>query len=134
MRIQFQRGVLALLLLSLWATATPTAHPQQDPTFRLMTLERRVDQLQNRVDFLDRNQQNQALVTPTTPNYNNELLLEMQRQQLSLAQQILDLEKRFLTMQKRLDQVAERLPEKPAEKPAEKTKETAPTKPAARRP
>lgn len=131
MRIQFQRGALALLLLSLWATATPTANPQQDPTFRLMTLERRVDQLQNRVDFLDRNQQNQTLSLPTTPNYNQELLLEMQRQQLSLAQQIVDLEKRFLTMQKRLDQLAERPPEKPKE---EKPKEAAPSKPAPRRP
>ncbi len=98
--------------------AATSAAPQQDPTFRLMTLERRVDQLQQRLDFVERNQQNQSLNTGNARNYNNELLLEIQRQQLSLAQQNVELQQRMLEMQKTIDRLSE-----------QHQKETAPAKP-----
>jgi hypothetical protein len=112
-----------LTLILLAAVAVPNAAPQQDPTFRLMTLERRVDQLQQRLDFSERNQQNQVLNQGNTRNYNNELLLEIQRQQLSLAQQTVEMQQRMLEMQKTIDRLSEQnkktesviTPAKPAE-------------------
>jgi hypothetical protein len=108
---QFKRRLTLLaggLLLSAGLSSTaPTATPQQDPGFRLLNLERRVDQLQMRLDFIERNQQAQALAPATTSQYNNELVLELQRQQLSLAQQVIEQERRMLDMKKALDRLAE---------------------------
>lgn len=111
--------------------AATSAAPQQDPTFRLMTLERRVDQLQQRLDFVERNQQNQSLNTGNARNYNNELLLEIQRQQLSLAQQNVELQQRMLEMQKTIDRLSEQ--HQKATTPA-KPEESAKPKPTPRKP
>ena len=56
---------------------------------------------------VERAQQNQALNTGNTTNYNQELLNEIQRQQLSLAQQNLELQRRVLEMQKTIDRLVE---------------------------
>ena len=120
--------------LVLIVIAATSAAPQQDPTFRLMTLERRVDQLQQRVDFVERNQQNQTLNTGNARNYSNELLLEIQRQQLSLAQQNVEMQQRMLEMQKTIDLLVEQA-QKPEKAPAPaKPEETAKPKPTPRKP
>lgn len=125
----------SLLLLAAFApSAALTGAPQQDPTFRLMTLERRVDQLQQRLDFVERNQQTQTLNAGNTRNYNNELLLEIQRQQLSLAQQNVELQQRILEMQKTLDRLTEQSKKaEPVPAPA-KPAESAKPKPTPRKP
>jgi hypothetical protein len=125
----------ALMFANGLPAANPSAAPQQDPTFRLMNLERRVDQMQSRMDFIERNQQSQALAPATTNQYNNELVLELQRQQLSLAQQVIQHERRLLDMQKTIDRLAENLAEKkPKEGPPAKNEEGAKPKTTPRKP
>ena len=97
-------GLAGVLCLS----ALPFAS-QQDATFRMLNLERRCDQLQQRVDSLERQMQNQALAGVTDPN--RELILDMQRQQLSFQQQMLATQQIQLELKKALDQQALRLQE-----------------------
>lgn len=123
-----------LTLILLATVAVPDAAPQQDPTFRLMTLERRVDQLQQRLDFIERNQQNQVLNQGNTRNYNNELLLELQRQQLSLAQQTVELQQRMLELQKTIDRLSEQNKKSEQAPAAAKPAESAKPKPTPRKP
>ena len=97
-------GMAGVLCLS----ALPFA-PQQDVTFRMLNLERRCDQLQQRVDSLERQIQNQAIAGVVDPN--RELILDMQRQQLSFQQQMLAAQQIQLELKKALDQQAVRLQE-----------------------
>ncbi len=125
-------GMAGVLCLS----ALPNA-PQQDVTFRMLNLERRCDQLQQRVDALERQIQNQTMAAGVT-DPNRELILDMQRQHLSFQQQMLATQQLQLELKKALDQQAVRLqelekraPEKPMnDKPAVKATPT----PAPRRP
>ncbi len=113
-------GMAGVLCLS----ALPFA-PQQDVTFRMLNLERRCDQLQQRVDSLERQMQNQAIAGVTDPN--RELIIEMQRQQLSFQQQMLAAQQLQLELKKALDQQAVRLQElekRGSEKPAVKATPT----------
>lgn len=124
-----------LVLLAVTTLSAASTHaPQQDPTFRLMTIERRLDQMQQRLDFVERNQQTQTLNAGNTRNYNNDLLLEIQRQQLSLAQQTVELQQRMLEMQKTIDRLSEAAKKAdPTPAPAKST-ESAKPKPAPRKP
>ena len=112
-------GVLGLSLLSIGA-ATQIG---QDQTFRLLNLERRVDQLQTRLDYVERAQQNQSLSPGNTAN--QERVLELQTQLFNQGQQIVHLQKQMLEMQKEVDRLTERVA---AGQKAEKPKETSPTK------
>ena len=107
-------GVPALILLF-------TANHFQDINYRLINVERRLDQLQQRVDFIERNIQNQNLSNTNSANNSTAIVLELQRQQLALAEQIVTLEKRMLEQQKTIDQLREGTPEK-KEKSKENTK------------
>jgi hypothetical protein len=77
--------------------------------------------MQIRLDSLERAQQTQAASNTTGAQNANELLLEMQRQQLLVAQQQIALQQEFLKQQKLIDQLTERLAER---EKGEKTKET----------
>lgn len=125
-------GLVLLAVTSL--SAAPAGAPQQDPTFRLMTLERRVDQLQQRLDYVERNQQSQTLNSGNTRNYNNELLLEIQRQQLSLAQQNVALQQHLLEMQKTIDRMGEQKKQPEQASAPAKPSEGAKPKPTPRKP
>ena len=96
-----------LLLLSL-APATTTGNNAQDLTFRLMNIERRLDQLQIRVDSVERTFQNQALSNTGSSNVATQALLELQRQQLSLASQLLTMQKQMLELKREIDLQASR--------------------------
>jgi len=89
----------------------------QDPTFRIVNLERRVDQLQQRVDFVERQQQNQPQVHPAT--VSPELVLEIQRQTISLQQQMVQAQEQLLKLQKAIDELSNQQP--PKESPAKET-------------
>ena len=117
--------LVVLLCVSLLSLGAAT-HFSQDQTFRLMNLERRLDQMQTRLDYLERAQQNQSLNTGSTSNYNQELVLELQRQLFNQGQQVVHLQKQMLDMQKEVDRLTERLA---AGQKAEKPKEIAPAKP-----
>jgi hypothetical protein len=92
-------------LLSLLSITTPTGDLAQDVNFRLVNIERRIDQVQQRVDFIERTLQNQSFNRASDANASTSAVLEMQRKQLSLAEQVLMLERRMLEMQKTIDRM-----------------------------
>jgi hypothetical protein len=94
-------------LLSLLSITTPTGDLAQDVNFRLGNIERRLDQIQQRVDFFERTLQNQSFNRTTDSNAATTAVLELQRKQLSLAEQVLLLERRMLEMQKTIDRMRE---------------------------
>jgi hypothetical protein len=94
-------------LLSLLSITTPTGDLAQDVNFRLVNIERRLDQVQQRVDFIERTLQNQSFSRANDSNAATAAVLEMQRKQLSLAEQVLLLDKRMLEMQKTIDRMRE---------------------------
>jgi hypothetical protein len=94
-------------LLSLLAITTPTGDLAQDVNFRLGNIERRLDQIQQRVNFFERTLQNQSFNRTNDSNAATDAVLEMQRKQLSLAEQVLLLERRMLEMQKTIDRMRE---------------------------
>ncbi len=89
-------------LLFLLSDTTRTGDLQQDLNFRMMNLERRFDQLQIRVNFIERTVQTQSL---NKPNDSTAVVLDLQRKQISLTEQIVLLEKRMFEMQKTIDQM-----------------------------
>ncbi len=112
-------SLIIVLLLALLAITTPTADLSQDPNFRFLNIERRLDQLQYRVDALERIQQTQSL-NATSANITPAAVLELQRQQISLAEQAITMQKQMLEMQKTIDRLTEKLggqEKKPEEKP-----------------
>ncbi len=120
-------------MAAMFATSAPTATTssrQQDLTFRLMNIERRLDQLQSRVDIVERTLQNQTMSSAGSSNVSTRMLLDLQRQHLSLAEQMVTMQKQMLGMQKAIDRLSER--ETGQEK--EKSKEESKPKPQSKKP
>src|SRR5262245_36147762 len=91
------------LLVLIFTITTPTGDFTQDINFRLLNIERRLDQLQQRVDFIERNLQNQSMSRPAESNIPSPTLLEIQRQQISQAEQLVLLQRKMLELQKSID-------------------------------
>jgi len=120
-------------MVAILAASAPTATiggGAQDLTFRLMNIERRLDQLQNRVDIVERTLQNQTMSSASSSSISTQMLLDMQRQQLQLAEQLVTMQKQMLEMQKAIDRLSAR--ETGQEK--EKTKEEPKTKAQPKKP
>ena len=98
-------AVIVLLSVSL-APATTTGNNAQDLTFRLMNIERKLDQLQIRVDTVERAFQSQALSNSGSSNFSTQAVLDLQRQQLSLAEQLVTMQKQMLELRKEIDRQA----------------------------
>src|SRR4030095_2041756 len=98
-------AAITLMSVSL-APATTTGNNAQDLNFRLINIERRLDQLQIRVDGIERAFQNQALSNTGSSNVSNQALLELQRLQLSISEQLVTLQKQMLEMKKEIDRQA----------------------------
>jgi hypothetical protein len=119
----------AIALLSAGLTpATVTSNNAQDLTFRLMNIERKLDQLQIRVDTVERAFQTQALSNTGSSNVSTQALLELQTQQISLAQQLVTMQKQMLELRKEIDRQASREtdPGKGAEKKDEPKQDAKP--------
>src|SRR5262249_4655306 len=94
----------AIILLSLsLAPATTTGGNAQDLTFRLMNIERRLDQLQIRMDGIERAYQNQIVSNSGSSNLSTQTLLELQRTQLSINEQLVTMQRQMLELKKELD-------------------------------
>jgi hypothetical protein len=93
-----------------------------------MNIERRLDQLQIRVDTVERAFQSQAMNNSGSSNYSTQALLELQRQQLSLAEQVVTMQKQMLELRKEIDRQASRTNDqvKEAEKKDEQKQEAKP--------
>lgn len=100
-------AAIVLLSLSL-APATTTGNNAQDLTFRLMNIERRLDQLQIRVDAVERAFQSQALSNSGSSTVSTQALIELQRQQFSLAEQLVTMQKQMLELKKEIDRQTSR--------------------------
>lgn len=100
-------AAIVLLLVSL-SPATTTGNNSQDQTFRLMNIERRLDQMQIRVDAIERAFQNQAVSNPGSSNIMTQALLELQRTQLSISEQLVTMQKQMLELKKEIDRQASR--------------------------
>jgi len=98
-------AAIVLMSVSL-APATTTGNNAQDLNFRLINIERRLDQLQIRVDGIERSFQNQALSNTGSSNLSNQALLELQRLQLSISEQLVTMQKQMLEMKKEIDRQA----------------------------
>ena len=116
-----------LLSVSL-APATTTGNNAQDLTFRLMNIERKLDQLQIRVDSVERAFQSQALSNTGSSNVSTQAMLELQRQQLSMAEQLVTMQRQMLELKKEIDRQASRTNDqgKEAEKKDEQKQEAKP--------
>lgn len=77
---------------------------QQDLTFRLINLERQVESLQARVDFLERMARNPLPGDSIGASANAQTMIEIQRQMLSLAEQQLLMQGQLLELKKMIDQ------------------------------
>lgn len=100
-------AAIVLLLVSL-SPATTIGNNAQDQTFRLMNIERRLDQMQIRVDAIERAFQNQAVSNPGSSNIMTQALLELQRTQLSISEQLVTMQKQMLELKKEIDRQASR--------------------------
>lgn len=119
--------LMAALLLASFLVPAPTAGKGQDQSFRLNNIERRLDQLQTRVDYLDRAQQSQSL-NGAGSSAATASILELQRQNLSMAEQLVTMQRQMLEMQKVIDRLAsQNPPPEKKEKPEEKAKPKAAT-------
>src|SRR5262245_10159158 len=123
-------AALVLLLASL-APATTTGNNTQDQSFRLMNIERKLDQLQIRVDTIERAYQNQAVNNVGSSNVSAQALLDLQRQQISMAGQLVTMQKQMLELKKEIDRVATRENDqgKDADKKDEQKQEAKPKAP-----
>lgn len=127
--------VAGALLITGAAVKTPTAAHSQDQSFRLINIERRLDQVQSRLDFIERAQQNQGLNNISSANVSTQVVLDLQRQQLALADQVVTMQRRMLEMQKTIDQLAERGSQpKPTLEKKEPTKPDTKQKPPSSKP
>ena len=93
-----------------------------------MNIERKLDQLQIRVDTVERAFQSQALSNTGSSNVSTQALLELQRQQLSLAEQLVTMQRQMLELKKEIDRQASRTNDqgKEAEKKDEQKQEAKP--------
>jgi hypothetical protein len=120
-------AVIVLLSVSL-APATTTGNNAQDLTFRLMNIERKLDQLQIRVDTVERAFQSQSLSNSGSSNFSAQAVLDLQRQQLLLGEQLVMMQKQMLELRKEIDRQALRNNDqgKEAEKKDEQKQEAKP--------
>ena len=129
-------AAVVLLSMSL-SPATGAGNNAQDLNFRLMNIERRLDQMQIRVDTVERAFQAQALSASNaaSSNVSTQTLLELQQQQISMAQQLVTMQKQMLELRKEIDRQA--LRDNDQGKGAEKKdgpKEEAKPKPQSKKP
>ncbi len=82
-----------------------SAAPSQNFEFRLANIERRIDQVQGRIDSVEREQRMQSMSNSSRPEVTREAMIELQRQENSLAEQVVGLEQRMLEIKKAIDRL-----------------------------
>lgn len=100
-------AAIVLLSVSL-SPATGADNNAQDLNFRLMNIERRMDQLNLRLDAVERVVQSQSRSDTGSSSVATRALLDLQQQQFSLAQQLITMQKQMLEMRKEIDRQASR--------------------------
>lgn len=107
-----RRQFIPLLLILLLALTLPVSQPatfaQQDLTFRLINLEREVETLRTRVDFLERMVRNTTPADPLALSSSNQSMVEIQRQMLALAEQQIIMQTQMLELRKAVDELREK--------------------------
>lgn len=105
--------IVTMLLIGMTTPPTPNTGSSQDINFRLMNIERKLDEQQQRIVFLERTIQNISLTRQSSESTNTTAMVhELQQQQFNISQQIVLLQKQLLDMQKTIDAVRESIPNK----------------------
>lgn len=71
-----------------------------------MNIERKLDQLQIRMDVIERAFQSQTLSNPGSSNISTQALLELQRTQLSITEQLVTMQRQMLELKREIDRQA----------------------------
>ncbi|MCW5967746.1 MAG: hypothetical protein KIT57_04470 [Blastocatellales bacterium] len=126
----------SLLLAALAPAALRPESAVQNLEFRLMAIERRLDQLQSRVDVVESQQRMSGLQSSNPPVALTESVLELQSRQLSQEQQIIGLQQHLLALRKQIDTLAEKGAKEGAtgEGTGEEKSKSKPEQPVRRRP
>jgi prefoldin subunit 5 len=88
-----------VVLLSVLGSAAPTQMLES----RISTIERRLDQIQSRVDSVEREQRMSSIGGAARSDVSQATVLELQRQQNNLAQELVLIEQKILEVNKALD-------------------------------
>lgn len=104
LRIRLLWASCLVTLVALLGSAAPAQ--LQIIESRLSNVERRLDQVQSRIDSVEREQRMSSLSSSTRPEVSREMVLELQRQQNDVAQQVVLLEQRMLEVRKAIDRLS----------------------------
>ena len=97
-------------IISLFAVPTGVAPSQPDVNFRLNSIERRIDQMQIRVDGMERELRTQALLqSPERSTSVNDL----RQQYVGLSEQVSVMQLQLVEVRKTLDKLTEPAPKDP---------------------
>jgi hypothetical protein len=99
---RYGTGWLIVTLLAL-VSVLGSAAPTQIIESRLSNIERRLDQVQNRVDSVEREQRMSSISGSSRSDVSQATVLELQRQQNSIAQEVILMQQKMLEMTKALD-------------------------------
>lgn len=88
-----------IVLLSVLGSAAPTQMLES----RISTIERRLDQIQSRVDSVEREQRMSSMSSSSRSDVSQATVLELQRQQNSIAQEMILMQQKMLELNKALD-------------------------------
>jgi len=111
-----------LLALPVLVALLGSALPTQMIEARISNIERRIDQVQSRVDYVERELRMSAMNTPPRSDVSQATVLELQRQQINVSQQVIVLEQRVLELTKTIDQLKEAKRDPATKPPAESKK------------
>ncbi len=98
-------GLVLILTLGAGAPEARTS-AQQDLTFRIINLERQVETLRMRVDFLEQNSRQPVVVDQ--PGSSPASTIDLQRQILALAEQQVLIQTQLLELKKSVDRLSEK--------------------------
>ena len=121
--MQSKRIGWLFLALAVLTALLGSAAPTQMIEARLSNIERRIDQVQSRVDYVEREQRMSSLNPAPRSDVSQATVLELQRQQINVSQQVIVLEQKVLELNKAIDQLKEAKRD-----PASKTPADAPKK------
>jgi len=98
------KGLLFVAIISLFSVPTGVAPSQPDISFRLNTIERRIDQMQIRVDSMERELRTQALVQSPERSAGVE---DLRQQYVGLSEHVSLMQLQLIEVRKTLDRMAE---------------------------
>ena len=98
------KATIVVAIISLFALPTGVAPTQPDINFRLNTIERRIDQMQMRVDSMERELRTQALLQ--SPERSTSVT-DLRQQYVGLSEQVSLMQLQLVEVRKTLDKLSQ---------------------------